>query len=370
MSDIQTQIPSSPLITKVMWQRKLKAFVTIVLTAFILGTLAFPLVIENSKSESTFASDPLLEIGTEVSAKLSKLTELNESQNSKLQQTEQALIKLGNKIRHASQPDLSYEVQANALFESAISNQTVGNAKEIAELNQRLDTLVQQREHAIQSSGMEHATTRFIQSEIEKVRLEIAFLDDPWNRGDMNLTKPPSTHQQMAFFDEAGVAEILEPAFDTFTQLKKDMESENATIAEVVSIFSNLAPVVTQSDEITARPKSMPRLIWIGLFSIVAGAGVVWRLNPLHGDTGFENDAEIEEVLGVPVIATLTSESPKDTEELKTPLANFVVDMSEYILLALATILVISMVVSPVLRETFFNNPLTGISEVFWSIVG
>lgn len=107
--------------------------------------------------------------------------------------------------------------------------------------------------------------------------------------------------------------------------------------------------------------------LWmIAVLAGLAGSIVTWQFDPFH-TRGFKNINELEQKLGIPVLATLRGDRHpvnNSARDKTTRWANRVVNISNQVLFGLFVVVAGFVITHSAIRESFFENPFFGIAKM------
>ncbi len=132
---------------------------------------------------------------------------------------------------------------------------------------------------------------------------------------------------------------------------------------------------VTNIEPVGAVPR-VADLIWIGLFSVLAGSIVSVNYQPFTA-RGFENVSQVAAILRVPVLTALpaisksgSAANDSNQQPERLPLANRVVGLARLLLFGLIVLTIGFCLINEGVRTAFLENPFHGFARMAWMFTG
>lgn len=159
-------------------------------------------------------------------------------------------------------------------------------------------------------------------------------------------------------------------------QVQNNLRTDSIKLREDVTSMKLLADNLSESRYVVnsiSQPSTKPSssksifgyVLTIALISGLFGTVIASHYRPDLENCGFEDSESVSDILGVPVIATV-SESEPDEENQSAPnyVVNSIVSYSEVVLFGFILMTLMLCVVQPDLRQAFFESPVYGLSRM------
>lgn len=379
--------PNTALILKTEIHKRFIAFATTCLAVFLTICLIWPL------SVTGFRSVAGINVRSSGKLKSKELEEIlaaavqQEIRKEKLDQIIEQIESSGTiQSKHIEYHDVAYITKAMRIGvdtkDDGYQMRVVLDGEGGPDERQLIDILSQRvaRRISIEQGGLFAGTAaeqaKQAQWALDQIESELATAKQQFGRESRGNGESPFQYASSSRIVEGAPAEseiasTLE-AIDLHSLRNILNQIENGS-GEVVNPTDGIAVVsLTKSATlpISGVPSPGSLIALLGLSGFV-GVVVAWHFNPF-ANTGFRTTNQIEQQLGIPIIATLSGDTPVANAKLdiETNWANALVRFSGLVLLGITTIIVGFMLISPEVRDAFWQNPFFGCARIVRIFVG